>query len=104
MKTLKFEGTSLDNLRKFPETARKAAGFELHAVQKGENPSDWKPMTSIGPGVREIRLNEEGQYRIIYITKRADEIHVLHAFQKKTKKTEKKDIDLAKNRYKGLLK
>jgi phage-related protein len=51
MKSLKFLGSSLDDLRNFPEEARRAAGFELHAVQSGFEPSDWKPVAAVGPGV-----------------------------------------------------
>jgi phage-related protein len=59
-------------------------------------------MPSVGPGVIEIRLHEEGAFRVFYIAKLADAIHALHAFQKKTKRTAKKDIDLAKVRLKQL--
>jgi phage-related protein len=66
------------------------------------NPTDWKPMPSIGPGVREIRIMHEGQFRLIYIAKLADTVCVLHAFQKKTQKTRKQDIDAAKQALKQL--
>jgi phage-related protein len=72
-------------------------------VQIGENPSDWKPMPSVGPGVREIRIRQVfGAYRIIYLTVIGDVIHVLHAFQKKTQATTKRDIDLAKARLRQI--
>ncbi|MBT3040279.1 MAG: type II toxin-antitoxin system RelE/ParE family toxin [Candidatus Thiodiazotropha sp. (ex Ctena orbiculata)] len=62
-----------------------------------------KPMASIGKGVKEIRVKDTtGAYRVIYIAKLEDAIHVLHAFQKKTQKTRKADIDLAKKRLKKL--
>ena len=68
-------------------------------VQQGIDPSDWKPMTSVGPGVREIRIwDDAGTFRVIYITKRADAVYVLHAFQKKTQQTAKRDLDLARSR------
>ena len=51
VKVLKFVGSSLDDLRDFPDEARRATGFELRAVQNGLDPSDWKPMHSIGAGV-----------------------------------------------------
>lgn len=58
-------------------------------------------MRSIGPGAMEIRIKEaSGQFRIIYVAKFADAVHVLHAFQKKTRKTSVKDIELASKRYK----
>jgi len=102
MKNLKFVGSSLDDLREFPLGARKAAGYQLHQVQNGQEPDDWKPLTTVGKGVREIRIHIEGQYRIIYIAKFEETIFVLHAFQKKTQKTSPLDINLAKNRYKLL--
>jgi len=52
MKPLNFIGASLDDLRNFPEEARRAAGFELRAVQNGFEPTYWKPVPAIGPGVK----------------------------------------------------
>lgn len=104
MKSLKFIGSSLDDLRNFPEEARKAAGFELFAVQEGLMPSDFKPMLSVGSGVYEIRIHIMGEWRVIYIAKMQDAIYVLHAFQKKTQKTGKHDIELAERRYKQIMK
>ena len=100
MKALKFVGSSLDDLRNFPDEARRAAGFELRAVQSGLEPSDWKPMQSIGPGVNEIRIHVLGEWRIIYIAKISEAVYVLHAFPKKTQKTSRNDIELARKRYK----
>jgi phage-related protein len=100
MKTLKFVGNSRADLDQFPVDARRAAGYELFLVQMGVEPSDWKPMPSVGVGVYEIRLHEEGEFRILYVTKHAEAIYVLHAFQKKTQQTRKTDIDLGKQRLK----
>lgn len=99
MKTIRFIGSSLDDLRDFPAEARREAGFELNAVQRGFDPSDWKPMSDIGLGVREIRIHSLGEWRVIYVAKFADAIYVLHAFQKKTQKTRREDIELARRRY-----
>jgi phage-related protein len=99
VKLLNFVGSSLDDLRNFPDEARRAAGFELRAVQNGLEPSNWKPMQIIGPGVKEIRIRVLGEWRIIYIAKFRDAVYVLHAFQKKTRKTSQHDIDLARQRY-----
>ncbi|PCI69165.1 MAG: hypothetical protein COB26_00340 [Piscirickettsiaceae bacterium] len=104
MKKIQFIGASLKSLRDFPDVARSEAGFELRELQKGYAPVDWKPMTSIGVGVKEIRIKgEQGIFRVIYVTKYLDRVVVLHAFQKKTQKTAKKEIDLAKKRLKSLL-
>jgi len=102
MKPLNFIGSSLDDLRNFPEEARKAAGFELCAVQRGLEPSDWKPMPSIGRGVKEIRIHILGEWRVIYIAKFEDAVHVLHSFQKKSRKTNQHDIEIARMRYKQI--
>jgi phage-related protein len=97
-------GSSLKDLKTFPETARCEAGFELREVQKGHQPRDWKPMSSIGAGVKEIRIKDEhGIFRVVYVVKYLERVIVLHAFQKKTQKTAKKDLDLAKKRLKLVL-
>ncbi len=102
MKPLRFIGSSLDDLRSFPAEARRQAGFELYAIQRGLEPSDWRPMKDVGSGVREIRIHVLGEWRILYVTRFADALYVLHAFQKKTQKTSRKDIELAKRRYSQL--
>ena len=102
MQPLRFIGSSLDDLRSFPAEARRQAGFELYSIQRGLEPSDWKPMNTIGSGVREIRIHVLGEWRVLYVAKFADAIYVLHAFQKKTQKTRRKDIETARRRYKQL--
>lgn len=102
MKRLNFVGSSLDDLRNFPDEARRAAGFELRAVQNGLEPSDWKPMHTIGSGVNEIRIHVLGEWRVIYIAKFRDAVYVLHSFQKKTRKTSQHDIDLARQRFRQI--
>lgn len=95
MKRLEFLGDSLERLKAFPEGARTEAGVQLHKVQLGFEPSDWKPMTAVGPGVREIRIRDEaGIFRVVYVTKIEDAVYVLHAFQKKTQQTARRDLDL----------
>ncbi|MCU7922584.1 MAG: type II toxin-antitoxin system RelE/ParE family toxin [Candidatus Thiodiazotropha sp. (ex Dulcina madagascariensis)] len=96
MKGIVFIGHSLEVVRKFPVDVKREAGYQLDRVQRGLDPIDWKPMTSIGLGVREIRIQEEGQWRIIYIAKFGEAIYVLHAFRKTTQKTPKPDIEAAK--------
>ncbi len=102
MKPLNFIGSSLDDLRNFPEEARKAAGFELYAVQRELEPRDWKPMPSIGRGVKEICIHVLGEWRIIYVAKFEDAVYVLHSFHKKTQKTSQHDIEIARKRYKQI--
>lgn len=100
MKPIHFLGSSLNDLRDFPANARRAAGYELTRLQNGLSASDWKPMVGVGPGVFEIRLHEDGEFRVFYVSKRAEAIYVLHAFQKKTQQTRKSDIELGQQRLK----
>jgi phage-related protein len=104
-KPVEFRGSALDDLRAFPVSARREAGFQLDQVQHGLEPDDWKPMTTVGTGAREIRIRDaSGAFRIIYVAKLADAVCVLHCFQKKTQKTSKADLSLAKSRYRDLMK
>lgn len=97
-KPLRFLGSSLMDLRAFPDLPRQEAGHQLFQVQRGDDPDDWRPMRIVGPGVREIRLHHEGQYRVFYVVNFRGGIYVLHAFQKKTQKTRKMDIEIARRR------
>jgi phage-related protein len=99
MKRLIFHGGSLDDLQDFPVEARRAAGFELWQVQCGAMPSDWKPVQNVGAGAYEIRIHVQGEWRVIYVARFEDGIHVLHAFCKKTQQIRKEDIELARKRY-----
>lgn len=105
MKPVRFLGDALKSLRDFPEDAKQDAGYQLDKVQRGEQPDDFKPMPSIGKGVEEIRIwDDSGTYRVIYTARLADAVYVLHAFQKKTQATSKRDIDTAKERFTQLTK
>lgn len=104
-KPIAFRGTALADLRAFPLDARREAGFQLDRVQRGLDPTDWKPMGSIGPGVREVRIREaNGAFRVIYLARLAQAVFVLHCFQKKNEKTSAGDLDLAARRYRALIK
>ena len=102
MKPLRFIGSSLADLSDFPAAARRAAGFELWQVQEGLMPSDFKPLLEVGPGAYEIRVHVAGEWRVIFVARFAAAVYVLHAFQKKTRKTGKPDIELARRRYKQI--
>ncbi|OGQ98385.1 MAG: hypothetical protein A2521_04150 [Deltaproteobacteria bacterium RIFOXYD12_FULL_57_12] len=104
MKLLRFLGDSLTCLRAFPEDAKHDAGYQLDKVQRGEQPDDFKPMPSIGKGVEEIQVRDDsGAFRVIYTARLADAVYVLHAFQKKTQATAKRDVELAKKRFTELM-
>jgi phage-related protein len=103
VKPVTFHGDALECLRGFPDEARREAGHELHQVQKGQDPSDWTAMPTIGASVREIRIRDAtGAYRVIYVATFAEAIHVLHAFQKKTQRTPRRDLELAAARLRKI--
>lgn len=104
MKPVSFIGDSLDAIRAFPSGARREAGFQIDRVQRGLAPDDWKPMKIIGSGVREIRIRSaSGAFRVIYVATLGDAVYVLHAFQKKSQATSKRDLDLAAARFTDLV-
>ena len=103
LKTLVWLGSSRYDLRHFPGNARQRAGYELYLVQSGLPPSDWKSMSSIGAGVQEIRLHTELEHRVLYVAKFEEAIYVIHAFEKKSRKTARYDLELAKSRLSELL-
>ena len=79
---------------------RNDAGYQLGKVQRGEQPDDFKPMPTVGKGVKEIRVSDDsGAYRVIYVARRAEAVYVLHAFQKKTQATSRRDIEIARKRF-----
>lgn len=104
MKSVRFRGTALYDLRDFPRDTRREAGYQLDLVQNGQEPDDWKPMNTVGQGVKEIRIRDTaGAFRVIYVARFNDAVFVLHCFQKKTAKTSRADLDLATRRYRDLL-
>ena len=103
MKTAYFLGDSRKQLMRFPADARRQAGHQLSKIQQGLEPSDWKPMPVVGVGVREIRLHVAGEQRVMHLAGLSDAVYVLHAFVKKTQRTPKADLDLAKTRLAQLL-
>lgn len=102
MKALKFIGSSQDDLRDFPLEVRCNAGFELWQVQSGLEPSDWKPMSDVGHGVKEMRIHILGEWRVLYVAAFTETVYVLHCFQKKTTKTRQHDLELARQRYRTI--
>lgn len=103
MKAIIWMGDSKDALVGFPDEARREAGYQLDRVQRAEEPSDWKPMNAIGAGVRELRIRDHsGAFRVVYVASRPEGIYVLHCFQKKTPKTSRVDLDLARSRFKAM--
>ena len=101
-KSLIWVGSSRRDVRAFPALARRLVGFQLRRVQQGLDPDDWKPMTTVGTGVREIRIHIAGAHRVFYVATRPEAIYVLHAFEKKTRKTAAGDLRIGRDRFRFL--
>jgi phage-related protein len=102
-RTLVWLGSSRDDVRAFPADARRLAGFQLRRVQQELEPNDWRAMPSVGPGVAEIRIHTAVEHRVVYVAKFVEAVYVLHAFEKKSGKTSKRDVDLVRQRLHQLL-
>lgn len=101
-KALYFLGSSQADLTAFPDDAKRVAGFQLRKVQKGLNPDHWRAMPQVGAGVAEIRITTDDAYRVFYVVKSQDAVFVLHAFQKTSEQTSKRDLELGRKRYRAL--
>lgn len=106
-KPVRFVVPARDEIRTFPREIQVAAGHQLMRVQNGQMPDDYDTLPEVGAGVVEIRLWGDGlTYRVLYVAKFAEAIHVLHCFEKKAKKgraTPRSHITLASARYKKLI-
>ena len=95
----------LQGFTRVPQASKTRCWLSIHRVQNGLEPEDWKSFKTIGSGVREIRISDDGNtFRVMYVAKFANRVYVLHSFQKKTQKTRQQDIDIAKTRYKAIIK
>ena len=104
MKPVQFLGNSLKCLREFPIAARQDAGYQIDRLQRGKQPDDFKPMPAIGKGVEELRIwDHAGTFRVVYVARLDDAVYVLHAFQKKSQTTSKRDLDTARARFAELM-
>ena len=95
-----FEGDSLEVLSAFPDGVKRSLGFSLRQLQIGREPtSQTRNMSSIGPGVYELKeADERAWYRAIYLSKIDNRIYVLHCFEKESRKTDRRDIAVASQR------
>lgn len=103
VKPIEWLGSSRRDVQAFPTGARQVAGFQLYRVQRGLDPNDWKPIPTVGSGVKEIRIRTGREHRVLYTARFADAIYVLHAFEKKTQKTPKRELTVARERLRALL-
>lgn len=99
-KRIRWLGTTRDDIRELRQDVRLELGQQLLRVQMGLMPNNFKPIRTVGPGVYEIRVRDaDGIARLLYVAKFRDTVCVLHVFVKKSQRTPKSDIDLAKRRY-----
>lgn len=104
MKPVIWMGSSKTDLKAFPAAVIDNMGHQLFLVQSGLEPVDWKPMTTVGTGVKEIRVKDvAGIFRTVYLASRPEAVYVLHCFQKKTPQTAQRDIELARKRLQDIL-
>jgi len=105
VKNVVFLGSTLGDIREFPEDVRQEVGFAIYAAQDGGKAINVTPMVGFGgAGVLEVISNYVGEtYRAVYTVKFGETIYVLHAFKKKSVRgiaTPKKDLDLIDRRLK----
>ena len=104
MKAVIWMGSSKADLKAFPAAVIDDMGHQLFLVQSGLDPDDWKPVSSVGAGVKEIRVKDvAGIFRTVYLATRPEAVYVLHCFQKKTRQTAQRDIELARKRLQDIL-
>lgn len=103
MKPVTWMGSSKRDLVACPSDVQDVAGRELNIVQRGAEPTDWKPVASIGPGAREIRVHVKGEVRVFYVATFQEAVYVLHVFEKKTRKTSARDLALGQQRYRSMI-
>ena len=102
-KPIEWIGSSLESLRHLEAEVRDEIGFALWQVQQGFDPPDWKPMSSVGFGVREIRIHAGQEIRVTYVANFPEAVYVLHVFMKKSSKTSRRDLNLIAARFREML-
>jgi phage-related protein len=103
MKKIVWLTSTHEIVKDYPINARREIGYNLDKIQRGVDPIDWKVMVGVGRGVKEIRIHEGNEYRVLYVAKFKEAIYILHSFIKKTQQTSKKDLDIGRKRYIELL-
>ena len=98
-----WEGDSKEVISSFPDEAKQNLGFQLRLLQQGQQPTDYRAMRAVGPGVFELRdQDERAWYRVIYLSRIHDVVHVLHCFEKRSRETPAKEINTARQRLKAV--
>jgi phage-related protein len=101
---IEWEGDSKEVLSSFPNDVKATLGFSLRQIQNGNGPRcSHRHMTSVGKGVWELKDGDERTwYRLMYLTRIGDTIHVLHCFEKDSRRTDRRDLEVAKARLKEI--
>ncbi|MFP5226920.1 MAG: type II toxin-antitoxin system RelE/ParE family toxin [Acidobacteriota bacterium] len=101
---IEWSGDSKEILSSFPDDVKTTLGFSLRQLQNGRLPRcAHRPMTSVGAGVWELKDGDARTwYRLMYLTQIGDTIHVLHCFEKDSRKTDRRDLDVARDRLKEI--
>jgi phage-related protein len=99
-----WEGNSKEVLSAFPSEVKSTFGFSLRRLQNGELPRcGVRPMASVGKGVWELKTDDARTwYRVMYLSQIRGVLYVLHAFEKDSTKTDRRDIAIAKGRLKAV--
>jgi len=102
-KPIVWIGSTIHDMRRCPTEVQNEAGAELRTLQRGGMPSDWKPMPTVGPGVGEIRISTQTEHRIFFVARFHEAIYILHVFEKRSRKTSTRDIELGRTRFRALV-
>src|SRR5260370_33552038 len=98
-----WEGDSKEVIRSFPDEAKYNLGFGLRLLQQGQQPTDYRSMSSIGPGVFELRdQDERACYRIIFLSRIRGVIHVPHCFEKRSRESPTEEVNTASQRLRAV--
>ena len=98
-----WEGDSKEVISSFPDEAKQNLGFQLRLLQQGLQPTDYRAMRTVGPGVFELRdQDDRAWYRVIYLSRIRNVVHVLHCFEKRSRETPAKEINTARQRLKAV--
>lgn len=102
---IRWVGDAKEVLSAFPGEIKSVLGYSLRRLQKGLLPDcDARRMESIGKGVWELKTSDERTwYRVMYLTRIGDALYVLHAFEKSSRKTDRRDLEIAKSRLRLVL-
>ena len=102
-KPIVWVGSSIHDMRRCAPDVQDAAGVELRTLQHGIMPPDWKPMPTVGVGVGEIRIHTNTEHRIFFVAKFHEAIYILHIFEKRSRKTARRDLELGRARFRTVV-